>query len=60
MLNGISQILRRRTNIEPSGVIGLDPAKDELAKHPIIYWLLPKTSQSLSPDAVQNLSLIHI
>lgn len=55
-LNGISQILRRRTNIEPSGVIGLDPSKDELAKHPIIYWLLPKTSQSLPLEAVQNLN----
>lgn len=55
-LNGISQILRRRTNIEPSGVIGLDPEKDELAKHPIIYWLLPKNSQSLTSEAVQNLN----
>jgi len=55
-LNGISQILRRRTNIEPSGIIGLDPSKDELAKHPIIYWLLPKTSQSLPLEAVQNLN----
>ena len=55
-LAGISQILRRRTNIEPSGIIGLDPSKDELSKHPIIYWLLPKTSQSLPAEAIQNLN----
>lgn len=55
-LIGLAQILERRTNIEPSGVIGLKADAKELMKQPIIYWLLAPNSQSLSPSEAENLN----
>jgi hypothetical protein len=37
-LHGLSQVLADRTALEPGEPIGIDPAKDELAFFPLIYW----------------------
>ncbi|TXN33490.1 DUF4159 domain-containing protein, partial [Methylobacterium sp. WL93] len=37
-LTGLTQMLASRTALEPGEPAGLDPAKDELAFYPLIYW----------------------
>ncbi|WP_375464788.1 DUF4159 domain-containing protein [uncultured Methylobacterium sp.] len=37
-LAGLTQMLASRTALEPGEPAGLDPAKDELAFYPLIYW----------------------
>jgi hypothetical protein len=37
-LQGLSLFLAQRTALEPGDPIGLDPARDELAFFPLIYW----------------------
>jgi hypothetical protein len=37
-LHGLSDVLASRTALEPGDPIGIDPAKDELAFFPLIYW----------------------
>ncbi len=34
----LSRILSQRTSLSPGEPVGLDPAKDELAFYPLIYW----------------------
>ena len=49
-LEGLSLFLAQRTALEPGDPIGLDPARDELAFFPLIYWPIspkaPKPSQA--------------
>ena len=49
-LQGLSLFLAQRTALEPGDPIGLDPARDELAFFPLIYWAVspkaPKPSQA--------------
>jgi len=45
-LQGLSLFLAQRTALEPGEPIGLDPARDELAFFPLIYWpVLPNQSK---------------
>ncbi|WP_375455475.1 DUF4159 domain-containing protein [uncultured Methylobacterium sp.] len=37
-LTGLTQMLAARTALEPGEPAGLDPARDELAFYPLIYW----------------------
>jgi hypothetical protein len=37
-LHGLSEVLADRTALEPGDPIGVDPAKDELAFFPLLYW----------------------
>ncbi|WP_288587940.1 DUF4159 domain-containing protein [uncultured Methylobacterium sp.] len=37
-LAGLTQMLASRTALEPGEPAGIDPAKDELAFYPLIYW----------------------
>jgi hypothetical protein len=37
-LRGLSAVLAQRTALEPGDPMGIDPAKDELAFFPFIYW----------------------
>lgn len=37
-LSGLTQMLSARTALEPGEPAGIDPAKDELAFYPLIYW----------------------
>ena len=49
-LQGLTLFLAQRTALEPGEPIGLDPARDELAFFPLIYWPVspgaPKPSQT--------------
>ena len=49
-LQGLTQFLAQRTALEAGDPIGLDPARDELAFFPLIYWPVvpsaPKPSQA--------------
>ena len=42
-LQGLSQVLADRTALVPGNPIGIDPAKDELAFFPLIYWPVVST-----------------
>jgi hypothetical protein len=48
-LRGLSAILAERTALEPGDPIGLDPATDELAFYPLIYW--PVDAEASAPPA---------
>jgi hypothetical protein len=37
-LNGLTLFLAQRTALEAGDPVGIDPAKDELAFYPLIYW----------------------
>ncbi|GJD29827.1 hypothetical protein PMNALOAF_1067 [Methylobacterium adhaesivum] len=49
-LSGLTQVLANRTALEPGEPIGIDPAKDELAFFPLIYW--PIVAGRPQPSAV--------
>jgi hypothetical protein len=54
-LEGLSRVLAARTAVEPGEVVGLDPAKDDLARFPLLYWLLPDAPVETSPQAARAL-----
>ena len=37
-LAGLTQVLASRTALEPGEPVGVDPARDELAFYPLLYW----------------------
>ena len=37
-LTGLSWVLRARTAVEAGAPVGVDPARDELAFYPLLYW----------------------
>ena len=43
-LFGLSQVLADRTALEPGDPVGVDPARDELAFFPILYWPIDPAS----------------
>lgn len=48
-LEGLTRFLTQRTALEPAEPIGLDPAEDELAFFPLIYW--PVDPEAPMPDS---------
>jgi hypothetical protein len=48
-LRGLSQYLYDRTTVEPATPVGVDPATDELAFFPFLYW--PVTADQPLPSA---------
>jgi hypothetical protein len=50
-LEGLSEVLRNRTSVEPADPIGLDLEKDEPRLYPLIYWPITSTQPTLSPKA---------
>ncbi len=54
-LEGLTLFLAQRTALEPGEPIGLDPARDELAFFPLIYW--PVSPNAAKPSKV---ALEHI
>ena len=50
-LEGLSEILRNRTSVEPADPVGLDLEKDEPRLYPLIYWPITSTPAHLSPRA---------
>ncbi len=51
-LEGLSEILRNRTSVEPADPVGLDLEKDEPRLYPLIYWPITSTQPALSAKAV--------
>ncbi len=54
-LIGLSEILRRRTSIEPADPFGLDIESDELVFFPLIYWPLTPAQPPLSDAALARI-----
>jgi hypothetical protein len=54
-LEGLSEILRNRTSVEPADPIGLDLEKDEPRLYPMIYWPITSTQPTPSPKAAAAL-----
>jgi hypothetical protein len=54
-LEGLSRVLAARTSVEPGPVVGLDPATDDLALFPLVYWLLPDQPTETSPERARAL-----
>jgi len=54
-LEGLSEILRNRTSVEPADPIGLDLDRDEPRLYPLIYWPITATQPNLSPRAAASL-----
>ena len=50
-LEGLSEILRNRTSVEPGDPVGLDLDRDEPRLYPLIYWPITSTQASLTPRA---------
>ncbi|MDA0703351.1 MAG: DUF4159 domain-containing protein [Proteobacteria bacterium] len=55
-LVGLSDVLEQRTSVELGEPIGVDPARDELAFFPILYWPIRRDAQPLTPDAALRLN----
>lgn len=54
-LLGLSKALADSTALEPGDPIGVDPARDELAVYPLIYWPVDATAKMPSPEAVAKI-----
>jgi uncharacterized protein DUF4159/aerotolerance regulator-like protein len=50
-LEGLSEILRNRTSVEPADPVGLDLERDEPRLYPLIYWPITSTQPNLSVRA---------
>ena len=51
-LRGLTFALTDKTALEPGDPIGVDPAKDDLAFYPLIYWPIDPDAQMPSPEAI--------
>mgnify|MGYP001055552571 CR=1 FL=1 len=54
-LSGLSLFLAQRTALEAGDPIGVDPAKDELAFFPLIYWPVIADAPKPSQEAINKL-----
>lgn len=54
-LVGLSQALIARTALEPGEPIGVDPARDELAFYPLLYWPVVAARPLPSEEALRRL-----
>jgi hypothetical protein len=54
-LLGLSRALADSTALEPGDPIGVDPARDELAVYPLIYWPVDATAKMPSQEAIAKI-----
>ncbi len=54
-LESLSNTLTQRTSVEPRGVVGLNPEKDNLNFFPLIYWSISKNQKIYSDKAMKNI-----
>jgi hypothetical protein len=55
-LSTLSQVLAQRTALLPGTPIGVDPARDELAFYPMLYWPIVADRPQPSPEAVAKIA----
>ena len=54
-LAGLTQMLASRTALEPGEPAGIDPARDELAFYPLIYWPIAPSRPQPSEAAIRRI-----
>ncbi len=54
-LSGLTQMLASRTALEPGEPAGIDPGRDELAFHPLIYWPIVAGRPQPSEAAIRRI-----
>jgi hypothetical protein len=54
-LQGLTLFLAQRTALEAGEPIGLDPARDELAFYPLIYWPVVASAARPSREALEHI-----
>jgi hypothetical protein len=54
-LQGLTLFLAQRTALEAAEPTGLDPARDELAFYPLIYWPIAANASKPSAEALQHI-----
>jgi Domain of unknown function (DUF4159)/Aerotolerance regulator N-terminal len=54
-LQGLTAFLAQRTALEAAEPTGLDPARDELAFYPLIYWPIVPSAPKPSAEALQRI-----
>src|SRR5437870_884214 len=54
-LQGLTMFLAQRTALEAGDPVGLDPARDELAFYPLIYWPVISGAQKPSREALEHI-----
>ncbi|EJN04406.1 DUF4159 domain-containing protein [Phyllobacterium sp. YR531] len=54
-LLGLSKALADSTALEPGDPIGVDPARDELAVYPLIYWPVDAAAKMPSSEAIAKI-----
>jgi hypothetical protein len=54
-LNGLTLFMAQRTALEAGDPVGIDPAKDELAFFPLIYWPVIAGAPKPSQEAINKL-----
>ncbi|WP_112662720.1 DUF4159 domain-containing protein [Microvirga flavescens] len=54
-LKGLTQVIGLRTSLQPGDPIGVDPARDELAFYPLLYWPIVADRPILSEEAIRKL-----
>jgi hypothetical protein len=54
-LQGLTLFLATRTALEAAEPTGLDPARDELAFYPLIYWPIAPSASKPSAEALQRI-----
>ncbi|MEQ8964740.1 MAG: DUF4159 domain-containing protein, partial [Azospirillaceae bacterium] len=55
-LDGLAAILRQRTAVEAAGAIGVDPARDDLAFFPMLYWPVVPEQPALAEATIARLN----
>lgn len=55
-LTSLSTTLAARTSLTPGEPVGIDPAKDELAFYPVIYWPVVATNPQPPRAAVERIA----
>ncbi|WP_180900895.1 DUF4159 domain-containing protein [Martelella soudanensis] len=54
-LKGLSDYISYRTALEPGDPVGVDPASEELAFYPLIYWPISATAPMPSQEAIAGI-----
>jgi hypothetical protein len=55
-LTSLSQVLAQRTALIPADPVGVDPARDELAFYPMLYWPIVADRPQPSPAAIAKVA----